>query len=715
MGQPVQPRKIPWHLILIFSLLSLGIVGTGYVHYEYQRAYFKQEKVKELTAIANLKIKQIVDWRKERLADSTLMMDDSFFASRVKDWLEGRGKSGLKHEILYRLNGLMVYHYQNIILLDSEGRVRLSVKEEARPLTSPTLELARKAMRTRKVIFSDLYIIKDSQAICLSIITPILFPQGTKKVPVGALLIRINPYEFLYPLIQSWPTPSRSGETVLLRREGKETLVLNELRNRKGTAFTLRYTLKQSNLPAAMAVRGRQGAVEGVDYRGVPVVAVIGSIPDSAWYFVAKIDTAEIYAPLRALSQMTLLLLIFFIAVSGVSLAFIWSNQQMRFFRRQYEMERDREKALQKLNQELQQNALLVQDLYNNAPCGYHSLDPEGIFVQINDTELTWLGYSPDELLGKMRFSDLLTEGSRGTFEKNFSEFKERGSVRDLEYDLIRKDGTVLPVLLNATLIRDKAGNYLMSRSTVFDITERQQAERALKESEERLRFLAVQLLGVQEQERKRVSMELHDDLGQSLLVLKMQLNAVIRQFSPEPPIREDLKKAAGYIDEVIDKVRRLSHALSPTNLENLGLVKAIKSLLEEFQRYHDIAIEADLDEVDHLLWPEVDIGIYRILQEFLTNVHKHAEATKVKVTIKVLSEKVAITMEDNGKGFVLEEVQSQRRERGALGLISMEERVRMFGGRIALSSQKGQGTRIYFDLPVTAEKEVLENPAADG
>ena len=127
MAHPIPPRRIPWHLILIFLLLSLGILGTGYFYYDYEQAYLKQEKLNEIRAIADLKIKQIVDWRKERLADATLIMKDTFFAARVKDWLKGGAKTELKDEILHRLKALLVYHYQNIVLLDPQGRVLLSV------------------------------------------------------------------------------------------------------------------------------------------------------------------------------------------------------------------------------------------------------------------------------------------------------------------------------------------------------------------------------------------------------------------------------------------------------------------------------------------------------------------------------------------------------------------------------------------------------------
>jgi PAS domain S-box-containing protein len=131
----------------------------------------------------------------------------------------------------------------------------------------------------------------------------------------------------------------------------------------------------------------------------------------------------------------------------------------------------------QRADEALRRSANEIQDLYNHAPCGYHSLDKDGFVVQINDTELSWLGYTREDVVGKIKFSDLLTPESGRNFQENFPKFKEQGIIRDVEYDMVRKDGTTLPVLLSASAITDSAGNYLMSRSTVYDITARKLAE----------------------------------------------------------------------------------------------------------------------------------------------------------------------------------------------------------------------------------------------
>ena len=122
-----------------------------------------------------------------------------------------------------------------------------------------------------------------------------------------------------------------------------------------------------------------------------------------------------------------------------------------------------------------------LRDLYDNAPVGYHSLDADGVFVRINRTELEWLGRTAEEVLGKLRFSDLLVPEHRAAFEGAFARFRIQGTARDVEYDLVRKDGSILPILLNASVVYDPAGAYVMSRGVSIDLTERRRIEAQMK------------------------------------------------------------------------------------------------------------------------------------------------------------------------------------------------------------------------------------------
>ena len=139
----------------------------------------------------------------------------------------------------------------------------------------------------------------------------------------------------------------------------------------------------------------------------------------------------------------------------------------------------------------LRKSAEEIADLYNNAPCGYHSLDKDGLVLRINDTELKWLGYTRDEVVEKMTLSDFMTPASQRTFERSFPQFVAAGWVRDLEYELVRKDGTLFPVLLSASAIKDTDGNYVMSRATLYDITELKRTEGRLHKVNRALRVLS--------------------------------------------------------------------------------------------------------------------------------------------------------------------------------------------------------------------------------
>ena len=227
-----------------------------------------------------------------------------------------------------------------------------------------------------------------------------------------------------------------------------------------------------------------------------------------------------------------------------------------------------------------------------------------------------------------------------------------------------------------------------------FEITERLQAEETLKESGKQIRQLSAQLLRAQEIERKRISMELHDSLGQALNVMKLRIRLVEKGMDEcQGAVREDCESLLEYLDEVIEDVRRLSLDLSPAILEDLGLTSALRWLASNFRKSHAMKMSLDLAEIDGFFPENHYITIYRVIQEALTNTGKHSEAGNVSISIRRLDDQVVFSVEDDGKGFDPQEpAQRDVSERG-VGLMTMNERVRMMGG--------GEGTRITFSLPV--------------
>jgi two-component system NarL family sensor kinase len=232
-----------------------------------------------------------------------------------------------------------------------------------------------------------------------------------------------------------------------------------------------------------------------------------------------------------------------------------------------------------------------------------------------------------------------------------------------------------------------------------INITARRQVEEALRYSEQKLRSLTAQLLTAQEDERKRLAAELHDELGHALLMLKLTLESLEEQLQPQQvSLKDEVKKLLGVISMTIGEVRRLYLDLSPGDLEDLGLTAALHSLVDNFVTIQKtIKWTIKLDDLDGLFPLPIQTAIYRVLQEALTNIGKHAYPTQVSLEITREDERVSFTIQDNGKGFDRNKIFTEKK---TLGLLSMEERVKMLGGSFELWSQENRGARISFSIP---------------
>lgn len=234
------------------------------------------------------------------------------------------------------------------------------------------------------------------------------------------------------------------------------------------------------------------------------------------------------------------------------------------------------------------------------------------------------------------------------------------------------------------------------------EISERKHTEETLKETDQQIRHISSRLINAQEMERKRISMELHDELGQSMSVTKLRIRAIEKGLSEgQPEIREQCEELLGYMDHVIEDVRRLSLALSPTVLEDLGLTSALRWLISNFTRIQNIRSTTDIAEIDHLFPRNQWITIYRVVQEALTNIGKHAQAENVSVIIRRQDDRVVFVVEDDGKGFDQERILKRYASGTSLGLATVAERMKMMGGVLDLWSREGKGTRLTFSFPV--------------
>jgi PAS domain S-box-containing protein len=682
------PWKIPWHLVLIFLLLSAGILVLGYVYYESQVAHYQREMKADLNAIADLKAKEIMAWRQERLKDGRSIMEDPMFAAKVKGYFDGTSPPWEKHEILFRLKCLKQDLYESVKLLDSRGQVRLAIPVSQDEVSPNLREVISEAVSGEKVVFADLHLSPEKE-LALCIVVPLHFHEDGKKTNVGTLILRVNPRQGFYPLTLSWPTLNSTGEFTLYRREGNEVVCLNELRHRKNTALTLRIPLTQKNNPGVQAALGREKIAPGIDYRGVPVLAASRMIPNSPWFLTAKSDIAEVYQPARQHLYTVVSILFALIATSGVGLTFLWRRREVDYYRQQYEGERER-LALAKRYEYLTRyanEAILI-------------MDKDCKIIEANDQAVRSYGYEREELL-RLCLCDLYPSDRRlevlETVEQNRANFE---TVHR------RKDGTIFPVAVSSSILEIEGDKFY--QTIIRDITQSKQREQALQYSEQQLRYLSSQLLKIQEEERRRIAKELHDELGQALMVLKFQIESIEAGLAQgKKHLMPDFPAVLHYLDSVIETVRRLSWDLSPAMLEELGLSAALKKLLEEFGEYFEISWSPEnVAELDRLFSPLKAVNIYRIFQESLTNIGRHAQASKISISIEKQNGTLAFIVEDNGQGFDVDQMRGRGgRERG-IGLAAMEERARLAGGSLKIWSKPGAGTKITFTLPLNNREE---------
>jgi signal transduction histidine kinase len=204
-------------------------------------------------------------------------------------------------------------------------------------------------------------------------------------------------------------------------------------------------------------------------------------------------------------------------------------------------------------------------------------------------------------------------------------------------------------------------------------------------------------LVASEEEARRRIAREIHDDLCQRLAAVSFELKVVRRQL-PDGDLRQSALDAAGRsLEELGEDLRRLSHDLHPSVVERRGLAEALRDHCAEVERQHGLAVRLSLSDAEVLLPPEVALGLYRIAQEALANVVRHAVARGVHVTLLAAAGTVRLTMEDDGAGFD----PAAARRAGGLGLVSLEERARLLGGRCHIDSAPGAGTRIDVAVPL--------------
>ena len=299
-----QPPRADWPIVMVLLVLGGAVALVGLLQLRRQQHSARLRAQEELSAIADVKIERIAQWRDERFRDATFLATAPPAAEDVEAVLRDPSSAAARARTLGWMEAARAsFPYLAVGLCDPAGRTILSIPETF-AASEPTRAAIHQARDRDEVLLSDFYPSGSGGGVRLDVVAPVRPLRGAQSRgaagdrAMAALVLQMDPAAILFPLIQSWPTASETAECLLVRRDGGEVLFLNELRHQPGAAFTLRRSASDLRLLAALAASGESGVAEGSDYRGVPVVAAFRPVPDTPWFMVAKVDQTEIYARL---------------------------------------------------------------------------------------------------------------------------------------------------------------------------------------------------------------------------------------------------------------------------------------------------------------------------------------------------------------------------------------------------------------------------------
>jgi PAS domain S-box-containing protein len=708
---PATASRAGYVLGLVFLLLAAGIISSGYIYYHNYRRNFRAETEQRLMSISDLKVHELEYYRRECMADASIFKDNPSFARLVQRFFEQPAAAAdaqrQLQDWLDKFSHLGDFDLAR--LLDAQGVNRLAAPGGLKPVTSSVMRAASEVLRTGRTVFLDFYRDDDDDdhLTYLALLVPIDDPADAGR-RLGVLVLRIDPITYLYPFIQGWPTPSKSAESLLVSRDGNQTTYLNELRFKAHIAPTPRLPLAGKKHMPTLEDLENEGIMEVLDYRNVPVIATLRAIPDSPWFMVTKVDSAEVYKPVHERLWLVVAMFGVMIFGTGALIRLIWQYQQGWYFREQVAAAKT-----------LHQAQTTLQVAMDHSPVGIAIADaPDGTLRYVNDAGLMIRGGERDAIINGIGIDQYVASWHLLDFEGKPLAAEEVPLTRAIRFGetcsrefIIRRDGGEdRLVLAKAAPILDDQGKVVAGIVAFMDLTER-------KVMEEQLR-LTLSDLQRSNRELEQFAYVASHDLQEPLRMVASFTQLLAQRYEDQLDA-----KAKKYISYAVDGAIRMQTlindllAFSRVGVQNLTRESVdTRAALDEARRNLSGLIEEKQAVITHGELPVLDGNhsqLVMLFQNLISNAIKfHAAGPpQVHVSAQDSGYHWLFAIKDNGIGIdpqhaarvfvIFQRLHTREQYPGTgIGLAICKRIVERHGGKIWFESTPGHGTTFFFTLP---------------
>jgi PAS domain S-box-containing protein len=465
-----------------FAVILIAILA-GYFYYRYEEKVIVNNQKQNLEAIAELKIEQISKWMEEKIQNADNVSKNPYSLKEIDDLINGTGEPGLRDIIINRLKyRVKSFQYENIYLTTPDGKVVLAANDKDNKIDTAFLKDIKRAGEKRVTMFSDFRFCKHHNKIHLLVISPNV---NSKNELIGFLVFSIDPSEYLYPLIQKWPTESETAETVLFEKDGNEVLYLNELRHQSNSALKLRKPMSELTLPAVKAINGERGIVDAVDYRGNKVLAYVTPLKGTNWFMSSKIDKDEVFVELKYRAYFISSIVVLMVLFTSTLAAFVYNSKQ-RFILQ----------SLVQKDEELVKSQELLAVMGSVAKVGGWEFD-------VVNKKVTWTrevalihDLNPADEANTDLAVGFYVNDSKESLRNAVKDAVEKGIPYDLELELVTSKGNHKWVRTIGKPLKEN-NKVIKLQGSFQDITEKRIAEEKLKDSEVRFRTLLNDVMSI--------------------------------------------------------------------------------------------------------------------------------------------------------------------------------------------------------------------------